>query len=608
MSSYDCYFGNHTHHNNLQVHKLLPFTSTLISLTHDEHFTIIDHSEHKITTPQSLDHQEVTPIFTNQQQNMSLAPKQIYAPRVLPAVDNQAVYNQAKAKVMSLLSQMFYRSLVEYGAIRVLIWYPSTTGTFPWEHYVELIKGGLEADYGRHDDDHMWFAIRSGRKTSIEIDVKMCMTSEMFELDRFQLNYASLRKLIGSMIEPLGLSIDTEGLHICIEENEELEIPSARVFVSEDPEDVLKIVRLDRRILDGGFKSRDEIYEYLASSWLFNPGHFANARPAEEAEAASLPEKAVADWTRVVIEWLPQYYPGSHKPFVQDLHHWYACTRKQVQRCVFAMFPSVPITYYKWNDPDGKLENLGEILVEMLAQAIPSGTNGAWMDDFPYPRLLHGHVEPGPQLPLQGPLPLICVSADPTSQPQTPEDDDPTSQPQTPEDDVPPLLDSLPRDPPDPYILYQPAAEILPKNKVLCLACWTVVDEETGTLSLRTEPCYDEVEMRWIDAIYSGATGTDLIDWARDMWWRVWVRQTRWHYVQHWRSIMEEEDKKKAEEDRKRQEEEDRKKKEEDRKKKEEDRNKKEEDKKKAEEDRKKEEEAREQEEYRKAAQLVLGI
>jgi len=135
----------------------------------------------------------------------------------------------------------------------------------------------------------MYFAIPSYKGDySIQIDVKVCFRPEIFDWRHFGLNYASNNEMMGGMIKPLGLTMDPEGLHIRVKEIEETNFAGSMVFVSKNTEDMLKIVCLDRRMLNGGFKSMDEsiyvsrnrqtrlswpslflsslVYEYLASS------------------------------------------------------------------------------------------------------------------------------------------------------------------------------------------------------------------------------------------------------------------------------------------------------------------------------------------------------
>ena len=80
----------------------------------------------------------------------------------------------------------------------------------------------------------------------------------MFDWMRFRLSYASALKLVGSMIKPLGLNINPDGLHIRVKEMERTDMPGSMVFLTKEPKDVLKIFGLDRRILNAEFKKNEE--------------------------------------------------------------------------------------------------------------------------------------------------------------------------------------------------------------------------------------------------------------------------------------------------------------------------------------------------------------
>ena len=107
----------------------------------------------------------------------------------------------------------------------------------------------------------MYFCIDSPygeEKYFIQIDIKVCFKPEFYHWYTFELNYASNSKMLGSMMKPLGLTIDPEGLHIRVEEIEEMDRPGSMVYIGKDPKDVLRIAGLDRRIMNGGFKTKDE--------------------------------------------------------------------------------------------------------------------------------------------------------------------------------------------------------------------------------------------------------------------------------------------------------------------------------------------------------------
>lgn len=50
--------------------------------------------------------------------------------------------------------------------------------------------------------------------------------------------------------------------------------------------------------------------------------------------------------------------------------------------------------------------------------------------------------------------------------------------------------------------------------------------------------------MHWADAAYAGATDEVLVDWAENMWWSIWIRQSHVNFIGMWKKRFEKEDRK----------------------------------------------------------------
>jgi hypothetical protein len=197
----------------------------------------------------------------------------LHCPRFPPDV-----YAQVKVQTTAVLRTVFSHVVVpteipekdDFGDIDFLVSGPlhSPTSTtikdFDWVSTVAIIKSALNTTHGRRgflNPGCMYFVIRAPGDDNefwVQVDVKVCFKPAMFEWETFELNYASNSKMIGSMMKPLGLTIDPQGLHIRVEEMEESNLPGSMVWVSKDPRDVLRLAGLDRRIVDAGFKSKVE--------------------------------------------------------------------------------------------------------------------------------------------------------------------------------------------------------------------------------------------------------------------------------------------------------------------------------------------------------------
>ncbi|KAI4641441.1 uncharacterized protein J4E79_011648, partial [Alternaria viburni] len=471
--------------------------------------------------------------------------KGLYCPRISPSV-----YERVKAETKAALQTVFAQVVVptempgkdDYGDVDFLVCSllhskgTTTLDTFPWQSTVSLIKDVLDTTHGRQGfltRDCMYFAIDSPHGEEnyfIQIDVKVCFKPELFHWCHFELNYASNSKMIGSMVKPLGLTMDPEGIHVRVEEMEETSFPGSMVWVSKDPKDALRIVGLDWRILNGGFKTKEEIYKYLASSWLFHPGHFA-ARLAEEKYHDRLEDRAPY-WTHFIKEWVPQHYPGyrhiqqttdpeeasskTHEHVEEDLSVWQTRTRSAVRNKVFTMFPHIATEYYTKRATWVK-EREEQRLRELITQAIPTGKNG-WRSDVPIPTIVIKQSQPmTPDLeptatgeitpPLTPPLtPSLSIDHSPTSSNRP---FPPPLSPSTTSSPTPPLylyVDALPYTPPLPFSASPPPPNMSPSAKLLCLFRWTHFCPSTGTPYLATVPRDKDFTMAWTDAQYAGAT------------------------------------------------------------------------------------------------------
>ncbi|KAF2829827.1 hypothetical protein CC86DRAFT_435769 [Ophiobolus disseminans] len=341
--------------------------------------------------------------------------KYLNCPRISPDV-----YEQIKLHTTAALRTIFSHVAIpmempeksDYGDIDFLVSGPlhsptsTSIDTFDWDDTVSLLKSALNTTHGRrgflnfmcmyfaihvpgHEDEDFW----------VQVDVKVCFNPEHFEWQTYETSYATNSKIIGSMVKPLGLNIDPERFYIRVEEMDEVNFPGSMIWISREPRDVLRIMGVDRRILDAQFKTKDELYTYFASTWLFNPGHFG-ARLAEENYNKRL-EDRLPHWTYFIREWIPNHYPGykfvngSTEPdgvandldqHDLDLKAWNKHTRVAVRAKVFTLFPHIAVKYYTKRAVYVK-ELEEQRLRIMLMEAISEGKDG-WRNDFPRPSVI----------------------------------------------------------------------------------------------------------------------------------------------------------------------------------------------------------------------------
>ncbi|KAF2689529.1 hypothetical protein K458DRAFT_292168 [Lentithecium fluviatile CBS 122367] len=452
-------------------------------------------------------------------------------------------------------------SKADYGDIDFLVsgFLSNPSAAVDWPAMVSAVSSAFDTTHCRRgylNTDVIFSAIPAGGENDfwVQIDIKILekRDEQSFAWEKFQLNYASGSKMLGSLIKPLGMTIDPEGLHIRVEEMEQTNFPGSMVFVSKDPWDVLKIVGLDRRFLYEGFTGNEQIYQYFASSWVFQPAHFAT-RLEDEKFLKHLEERS-APWVHFVKEWISEHYPG-YRFHDQDisLTEWYQTSRAAMREKVFTLFPSItPMFYAKRATYLKEVEE--QRLREVLMKAIPTNREG-WDEDLPRPRVIVKPVSPA--TPPMNPTILTdkpssdllsdAIFKAPPSPPNTP--------PLKPSLsawvarlsngrlDTPLYIVPLPRTPPLPFTAHPPSATMSLKAKLLCIARWTLFSPSTGLPYLARDPREKKFEMSWSD---HGVSDEILVAWVREMWWGIWVRQAHVNYVGMWKRRFEKEDTKVA--------------------------------------------------------------
>lgn len=216
--------------------------------------------------------------------------KSLHCPRIPPDV-----YGRVKHIATIALRTVFTHvtvpfeipGKVDYGDVDFLVSAPFgnstklTLDTFPFQPAIEAIKRALNTTHGREGfltPTCMYFAIplpldvstvcidkekegeeeEEEQKCWVQIDVKICFKPEIFSWMTFELSFASQLSILGSMVKPLGLTLDREGLHIRVEEIEATDWARSMVCVTNDHWLVCRVLGLGRKVVDGGFENDEE--------------------------------------------------------------------------------------------------------------------------------------------------------------------------------------------------------------------------------------------------------------------------------------------------------------------------------------------------------------
>jgi len=129
-------------------------------------------------------------------------------------------------------------------------------------------------DIGEKDGDRPRF---------IQIDVAISPSLHALQWILFRHAHGDLWNILGSMIRGCGLVVDETALSIRIPEIENINRNRAKIKITDDPVEVLKVLGLDvNGFRDQPFESLDDLYEYAATSPMF----YVRPLPPETAESA----------------------------------------------------------------------------------------------------------------------------------------------------------------------------------------------------------------------------------------------------------------------------------------------------------------------------------
>jgi hypothetical protein len=210
--------------------------------------------------------------------------KYLDCPRMPPSV-----YNEIKSSAAAALRTVFTNVTVphevpgktDYGDVDFLVSAPFgrfdefELTTFPYQEAVDAVKKALNTPHGRQGyltPTCLYFAVPMPSAFSldnndesdnepelwVQIDAKICFNPKIFSWMEFELNHATQSSILGSMLKPLGLTINRQGLHLRVEEIESTNRDASMVFLSIDPWTVARALGLSRKRVDGGFKSAEE--------------------------------------------------------------------------------------------------------------------------------------------------------------------------------------------------------------------------------------------------------------------------------------------------------------------------------------------------------------
>lgn len=184
------------------------------------------------------------------------------------------------------------------------------------------------------------------RERHIQVDVRVCPSLQAFQWGLFKHAHGDLWNILGSTVRPLGLTVDEEALWIRVPEIEGVNRRRSKVWVTDDPGSVLKVLGLrGGTAWEEPFENREELYEYAAGSPLFwvKPLEEGEQEEKEDGSRVEDDKRALKSNDRRRMNtrpcyrgWVEEFLPRCRAEgrFTERRH-----TRESVAERVFGRFP-----------------------------------------------------------------------------------------------------------------------------------------------------------------------------------------------------------------------------------------------------------------------------
>lgn len=106
-------------------------------------------------------------------------------------------------------------------------------------------------------------------ETYIQVDVHFCETEKEFTWELFHAAHGDMWNILGTTIRRFGLTVNNYGLYVRIPEIELIDRKKSMVFLTNEPQRVLKFLGLDERTWWARFGTLEEMFMYAAGCRMF---------------------------------------------------------------------------------------------------------------------------------------------------------------------------------------------------------------------------------------------------------------------------------------------------------------------------------------------------
>ncbi|MCJ1270512.1 hypothetical protein MMC22_010409 [Lobaria immixta] len=140
----------------------------------------------------------------------------------------------------------------------------------------------------------------------VQVDVKVCGPA-LFDWELFHNSYGDLWNILGTSIRSFGLTVNHRGLHVRIREIEAVERKQSLLFLTCEPDAVLRFVGLDLAEYRDGWTRVEDMFAFLVRS------RFSTKEAYVRRELKANDRKRMAGreiYRRFVEDWMPVWDDG----------------------------------------------------------------------------------------------------------------------------------------------------------------------------------------------------------------------------------------------------------------------------------------------------------
>lgn len=138
----------------------------------------------------------------------------------------------------------------------------------------------------------------------VQVDVQICTTPSLFGWQLFHTSYGDLWNILGTSIRSFGLTANENGLHVRIPEMEADERAKSLLFLTSEPDAVLRFVSLNVAEYRAGWTNVEDMFAFLARNRFMTKEAYV-PRELKANDRKRLGKRDI--YRRFVQDWVPSW-------------------------------------------------------------------------------------------------------------------------------------------------------------------------------------------------------------------------------------------------------------------------------------------------------------